>query len=151
MAKRGKSRKPKTTKKGKRQYSICRNYKKSRCGSNDKCSWRKKVGCVMRRHKAKRSLMKEIRSKTFKLRSLTPTGAHLSPKVMASLVALSPKIAEEIVASPRMSPKKSPKKASPRMSPKSPKKASPKKYNLRPLGHRISNVVNELRKKGLKI
>ncbi len=45
-----------------RKFSMCRNYNKSKCAVNDKCSWRRNTGCIMGHGKSKRKLSKEIKA-----------------------------------------------------------------------------------------
>jgi hypothetical protein len=44
-----------------RRRSICSKYKKASCGTvDDRCSWRKKTGCVLAQGKSKSKLNKEF-------------------------------------------------------------------------------------------
>lgn len=71
-----KSRGRKGARKSGRKFSVCRNYKKSKCATDDKCTWRKNTGCVVARGKSKRKLNKSfmnmINKGGFKLKHVMP-------------------------------------------------------------------------------
>ncbi len=50
----------KGSRKGSRKFSVCRNYKKSKCATDNKCSWRKNTGCVVARGKSKSKMNKSF-------------------------------------------------------------------------------------------